>query len=260
MSGRSIAVGTTTHVAPSKPKVAVPVFPPMFPTLADRASAFVGRLGALVWMYVLVPIPLLTDFLEMGDRPHSSRGWITEVIVGAVIAALVTQVLRDHRRLAAQAQTDGLTGLMNRHVFERTLEAGCARSRRSGQPLSVVYIDLDRFKQVNNRFGHAAGDQILKQFAQAMREAIRLHVDVGFRIGGDEFALVLPSSTCLQAAVVVERVRSFCTLRDPLWAVGAIDFSAGSVEFDGDETAPAMLARGDRAMYPQKQQRGAPAS
>src|SRR5450432_2563031 len=228
-------------------------FPAMFATLSDRASAFMGRLGALAWLYVLVPIPLITDFLETGAGPHSPREWITEIVAGSVIAALVTKVRRGQRMLEAQARTDGLTGLGNRHLFETTIDIECARSRRSGAPLSVVYIDLDRFKQINDRLGHAAGDQILKQFAQAIREAIRVHVDAGFRLGGDEFALVLPSSTKDQACEVVSRFRSFCARRDPLWAVGAVDFSAGIVEFDPDETAASLLARSDKAMYLQKQ-------
>lgn len=172
----------------------------------------------------------------------------------------ITEQRQTTKHASQLAMYDALTGLPNRRSMAVALEAHLVALKVQKRSCAVMLIDLDRFKQVNDRFGHAAGDQILKQFAQAMREAIRLHVDVGFRIGGDEFALVLPSSTCLQAAVVVERVRSFCELRDPLWAVGAIDFSAGSVEFDGDETAPALLARGDRAMYLQKQQRGAPAS
>jgi diguanylate cyclase (GGDEF)-like protein len=226
----------------------------MFPTLSDRASALVARLGALAWMYALVPIPLVTDFLETGSLPRSPREWITEIVAGSVIAALVSKVRRSQRMLEAQARTDGLTGLKNRHVFKTAIDIECARSRRSGAALSLVYMDLDRFKQINDRLGHAAGDQILRQFAQAIRETIRSHVDAGFRLGGDEFALVLPSSTKDQAREVVDRLRSICAMRDPLWAVGAVDFSAGIVELDPDETASSLLARSDKAMYLQKQE------
>ena len=214
-----------------------------------------GRLGALAWLYVLVPIPLITDLLESGSLPRSPREWITEIVAGSVIAALVTKVRRSQRLLEAQAQTDGLTGLRNRHVFETTIDVECARARRSGAPLSIVYMDLDRFKQINDRLGHAAGDQILRQFAQAIRETIRAHVDAAFRLGGDEFALVLPSSTKAQASEVIERLRSFCAMRDPLWAAGSVDFSAGIVEFDSNETAMSLLARSDKAMYLQKRAR-----
>lgn len=102
----------------------------MFPTFSDRASSLVGRLGALAWMYILVPIPLVTDFLETGSLPRSPREWITEIVAGSVIAALVTKARRSQQMLEAQAQTDGLTGLKNRHVFETTIDVECARSRR----------------------------------------------------------------------------------------------------------------------------------
>ncbi len=227
----------------------------MSPSLADRASALLARMGALAWLYVLVPIPMLTDWLENGALPTSPRGWITEIVGGITIAALVAKVRRDQRVLEAWARTDGLTGLFNRRTFEAAIEVECARARRSRSPLSVVYLDIDHFKRVNDRSGHAAGDQVLRQIALAIGETIRAHLDAGFRLGGDEFALLLPSSTSLQAEAVVSRIRSFCARHDPLWAVGALDFSAGIVEFDPDETAQDLLRRSDAAMYRHKESR-----
>ena len=200
----------------------------------DRLSALVARAGALAWMYLLVPIPLVTDLIEIGSLPRSLREWTTEVVAGAVIAALVAKARRSQRML------------------ESTLDVECARSRRTGAPLSVIYLDLDHFKQINDRLGHAAGDQILRQFAQAIREVIRLHVDSGFRLGGDEFAVVLPSSTANQAGEVLFRLTTYCARRDSLLAVGTVAFSVGIVEFDGVEDAAALLARGDKAMYQEK--------
>ena len=229
----------------------------MSPKLADRTSKPLARIGALAWLYALVPIPLITDWMETGALPTTPRGWITEVVSGITIVALVRKVRRDQRALEALARTDGLTGLFNRRAFEAALEVECARARRSRSPLTVVYLDIDDFKRVNDRASHAAGDQVLRQLALAIGAAIRAHVDGGFRLGGDEFALLLPSSTKPQAEAVVERVRTFCTDRDPLWAVGAVDFSAGVVEFDPDETAQELLKRSDAAMYAQKESRRA---
>jgi diguanylate cyclase (GGDEF)-like protein len=241
----------------SEPARAAPLrFPPVLPSLADRLTGWLARIGPLAWLYGLVPIPLLTDWLENVSLPHSPRGWITEIVASITIAALVARVRRDRNALETLARSDGLTGLLNRRAFESALEAECARARRSGSPLSVVYLDIDHFKRINDRSGHAAGDQVLRQLAQAIGAAIRAHVDAGFRLGGDEFAVLLPASTKEQAAAVVERIRFFCTDRDPLWAVGALDFSAGIVAFDPDESAAELLQRGDAAMYRQKRIRG----
>ena len=227
-------------------------FPSMSPRLDDRVSALRRRVGALGWLYALVAVPIITDWIEKGSLPTSPRGWVTEVCGGIVIAALVTRVRRDQRTLESMARTDSLTGLFNRRSFESALDVECARARRSGEPLSVVYLDIDRFKAINDRFGHAAGDQVLRQVAVAIGATIRARVDGGFRLGGDEFALLLPSSTREQAAAVVERIRSFCAVHDPRWAVGAFQFSAGIVDFDGGESAQTLLMRSDRAMYVDK--------
>lgn len=232
-------------------------FPSVVPRLRDRASALLGRIGALAWLYALVPVPLITDWFENGALPRSPREWITEVIGGLVIALLVSRVRRDRRALEALACVDGLTGLGNRRSFETAIEVECARARRSRGPLSVVYLDIDNFKGVNDGFGHGAGDQVLRQLAVAIRSTIRIHVDGGYRLGGDEFALVLPSTTIAEADAVVARLRSFCAVHDPRWAVGAFDFSAGVVAFEADETPAALLMRSDAAMYREKDSRRA---
>jgi diguanylate cyclase (GGDEF)-like protein len=233
--------------------------PFVLPSLADRFSGRLARIAPLAWLYVLVPIPLLTEWLEIGSLPTSPRGWITEIVGGFIIGALVARVRRDRNALETLARSDKLTGLLNRRAFESALETDCARARRAGSPLSVVYLAIDHFKRINDRSGHAAGDQVLRQLALAIGAATRNHVDGGFRVGGDEFALLLPSSTTEQAAAVVERIRFFCTDRDPLWAIGALDFSAGIVEFDPEESAKNFLQRSDAAMYRQKRLRRAAA-
>jgi diguanylate cyclase (GGDEF)-like protein len=232
-------------------------FPSLVPRFGDRTSALYDRVGVLVWLYVLVPVPLVTDWIENGALPSSPRGWITELLGGLVIALLISRVRRDRRALEALARRDGLTGLFNRRTFEAAIEAECARARRSREPLSVVYLDIDRFKAINDRFGHGAGDQVLRQLAAAIGATIRTHVDSAYRLGGDEFALLLPSTTKEQAEAVVRRLRSFCAVHDPRWAVGAFDLSAGIVDFEGDEAASTLLARSDAAMYAEKNARRA---
>ena len=225
---------------------------PTSPRPDDHVSAVRRKLGALGWLYALVLVPLVTDWIENGGLPTSPRGWLTEVCGGLVIALLIARVRRDQRALESLARTDALTGLLNRRTFEAAIEVECARARRSGAALSVVYFDIDGFKGINDRFGHAAGDEVLRQLAVAIGATIRAHVDNAFRLGGDEFALLLPASTREQAAAVVERIRSSFAVHDPRWAFGAFELSAGIVDFDGSESAQALLARSDRAMYSDK--------
>ena len=243
--------------AAGEPRSAAARFPPMAPTARDRASALLGRIGPLVWLYALVPVPLLTDWIENGSLPDSPGGWLTEVCAGLVITALVWRVRRDRRALEALARSDGLTGLLNRRSFEAALDVEWTRARRSRQPLCVVCLDIDNFKGVNDRFGHGAGDQVLRQLTAGIVATIRAHVDAGYRLGGDEFALLLPSTTSRQAETIVARLRSFCAVHDPRWAVGAFDFSAGIVDLASEETAAALMARGDAAMYRDKTSRRA---
>jgi len=232
-------------------------FPSVAPTLRERTSALFGRIGPLLWLYALVPVPILTDWIENRALPASPVGWLTEVCGGLVIMALVWRVRRDRHALEALARSDGLTGLLNRRSFETSLAAEFTRARRTRQPLCVVYLDIDRFKAVNDRFGHGAGDQVLRQLTAGIRATVRARVDAGFRLGGDEFALLLPSTTKDQAEAIVARLRSFCAVNDPRWAVGAFDFSAGIVELEADDTAAGLMTRVDAAMYREKNTRRA---
>jgi diguanylate cyclase (GGDEF)-like protein len=230
-----------------------PRFPSVTPTLGDRVSTLFARTGTLAWLYALVPAPLVTDWIENRALPSSPRGWITEVVSGIVIATLVTMIRRNQLALERLARSDGLTGLYNRRAFEAAVEAECVRARRSNAALTLVYLDIDHFKRINDRFGHAAGDQVLRQVAHAIRASIRSHVDAGFRLGGDEFALLLPASTKAQAVQVVDRIRDCCARHDSFWAVGALDVSAGIVECEADATPGELIRRSDAAMYRQKQ-------
>src|SRR4051812_5945619 len=97
-----------------------------------------------------------------------------------------------------QSMTDALTGLFNRRSMENLLQREVALSERHTHPLSVVMIDLDKFKQVNDAYGHAAGDHLLKSFADCVRITLR-KTDLAFRYGGDEFVIALPQTPIEQA-------------------------------------------------------------
>src|ERR1700687_1764615 len=104
------------------------------------------------------------------------------------------------------ALVDPLTGLYNRRVAEERLAAEASRSRRYGHPLTVVSLDLDKFKHINDTYGHLAGDHVLKEFAARLGLAIRLS-DVAARMGGDEFLVLLPECSTLQVGALLARLR-----------------------------------------------------
>ena len=210
------------------------------------------------WMYLLALLPLLTDILETGRWPVAPREWLTELLVGALIIALVRKLRHEHAALLTLAQTDALTGLGNRRAFNDALEGEFVRMDRSHgvkHRLSLAYMDIDNFKAVNDRLGHGAGDRVLQQLSDAIRQVARANFDHGFRIGGDEFVLLLPGSSLSQAEAVVARIQDHCERADVLWRDGLLGLSSGVVELKDDELPEAFLQRSDQAMYLAKSKR-----
>lgn len=210
----------------------------------------------LLWLYLLVAVPLLTGLAETGSWPSTPQAWIADILLGAVIAVLVHQVRKAHCDLLALTRTDALTGLSNRRAFDEAIQTEVVRARRSCQPLSLVYMDLDNFKQVNDRAGHEAGDAVLQQLAKAMAEVRRANVDRAFRVGGDEFALLLPGSNAGQAESVFARVKACCAHADPARVTAPLEISAGIVELEGQESARDFVGRADETMFRVKLARG----
>ncbi len=165
----------------------------------------------------------------------------------------------DAARLRRLAMTDHLTLAYNhRHLGER-LEQEISRASRHGGPLSLLLLDLDAFKAINDSRGHAAGDVALQDFARRLRESVRFH-DVAFRRGGDEFVLIMPHADAEQADGLAERIRSRIadqpvTLADQAEPV-PLTVSIGVATWDGLEDGAELEARADQAMYRAKQQGG----
>lgn len=168
------------------------------------------------------------------------------------------------------AVTDSLTGLVNRRMFEQQLATAIAYSRHCGQPLSVLLLDVDDFKQINDRFGHAAGDAALCEVALALETGVRAG-DVPARIGGDEFAVVLPAADLAQAQQVAKRIKerlapfSLPSSRGEQLAISIglaclppRAFRHGTGATTSIATiASALLDRADRALYQAKAQKHA---
>ncbi|MBE7733878.1 diguanylate cyclase [Devosia faecipullorum] len=176
-------------------------------------------------------------------------------IAGAVLVFQdVTQSRTLQRQLAHSASHDALTGLVNRAAFERALEANVAAGRANGRASSLIYVDLDHFKPVNDTAGHAAGDALLKQVAQTIRDSCRAHDVVG-RIGGDEFAVLLescPAESGLEVAGKIVRAVGalIFTWAGRQYRIGA---SAGLAMVTVDSTSPlGFMGEADAACYAAK--------
>jgi diguanylate cyclase (GGDEF)-like protein len=147
------------------------------------------------------------------------------------------------------AMLDPLTGLYNRRFAEEHMFREMARSDRSKEPLTLLLLDLNHFKQINDRHGHAAGDLMLKEFAQALKKASR-GSDLAVRVGGDEFMLLLPQCVSGQVPVVLNRLAGV-TAEFAGEKIG-VDFSAGWAEYQPGEAAEELLRRVDEALYANK--------
>jgi diguanylate cyclase (GGDEF)-like protein len=147
------------------------------------------------------------------------------------------------------AMFDSLTGLSNRRVAEGRLASEAARSERYGHPLTVISFDLDKFKQINDTYGHPAGDQVLKEFARRLSSMIRKS-DIAARMGGDEFLVMLPECTTSQVQTLLDRLRPMET--EYGGAKIPICFSAGWVGYEKGETTEQFLERADRTLYADK--------
>lgn len=150
-----------------------------------------------------------------------------------------------------QASTDHLTGLANRRRFERQLEREVARTARHGRPFSLITIDIDHFKRINDTYGHEAGDEAIKSLARVLQQGTR-GIDLAARIGGEEFGVILTETSLPGAVEVAERLRM--TLKSVEMApVGQIAASFGVAECPSQaETARELLARADAALYEAK--------
>jgi hypothetical protein len=133
----------------------------------------------LRWLYLVSLVPTLTGLVERGGFLHSARGWITEAVAGMVLLVLVQCVCHRYGVALASACRDTMAGLWKRRIFDEAIEEECVRSRRSGQPLSLLCLDANDFQQINDRFEHAEGDRALQDLAAAIRAAIRQHTWIG---------------------------------------------------------------------------------
>ena len=166
-------------------------------------------------------------------------------------ASIALENARLHRLVERQANTDGLTELPNRRHFEEALDVEISRAERFGSSLALILADLDDFKQVNDRYGHQAGDDVLQTFADILRTTVR-EIDLPARYGGEEFAVLLPQTDLDGAHQLAERLRRALAARPMSTHPGglvAVTASFGVAAFPDAPTPAALFASADEALY-----------
>jgi diguanylate cyclase (GGDEF)-like protein len=158
---------------------------------------------------------------------------------------------RRFREARQLADLDALTGLHNRRYFHETLAREVARAHRYGRRLALVIFDLDDFKAINDRIGHLAGDGVLAEVAERVRSVVR-SADIACRVGGDEFAIILPESTLADAEQLSHRMQGAVAAR-PIGDAGTLQLSAGAAEVEQEDDAKRFFERADDALYRAKQ-------
>ncbi len=158
---------------------------------------------------------------------------------------------RRFREARQLADLDALTGLHNRRFFHETLARECARAHRYERKLSLIVFDLDDFKDINDRIGHLAGDAVLSEAAERVRDVVRT-ADIACRVGGDEFAVILPESGIDQADQLYRRIQTAVSSR-PLGQAGKMFLSAGVAELRAEDDPVSFFQRADDALYRAKE-------
>jgi len=164
------------------------------------------------------------------------------------------KALREAReRIEQLSRRDSLTGLTNRRWLDEVLRLEVERSKRYGAPLSLIMADLDHFKAVNDSFGHAAGDQVLKAAAEALQGAARM-TDVVGRYGGEEFLVLLPNTGLEQALVLAERMRAGLRQMPVTFRPEPVTGSFGVTQWVHGDTVASLADRADEALYEAKRE------
>jgi diguanylate cyclase (GGDEF)-like protein len=210
-----------------------------------RGGAFIPLMGR-----ELRPVGTLSLFWRSEHEPSGHDIEQAENIASSSISAI--ENARRYGEARKLAETDALTGLFNQRYFQETLRREVMRAHRYQRKLTLIVFDLDDFKSINDQVGHLAGDRVLAQAADRLREAVR-SVDVACRIGGDEFAVIMPESSAEDGDQLFRRVHN--SMRGT--ALGPDDqrlrLSGGIAELLHGDTPASLFERADAALYRAKE-------
>ena len=229
---------------------APPVIPPNDAEIRDHLPGEVGVIAPLDLGGAGAGVLILGR--RLSDAPYEEHDLaLLRALADSSAIAMRNAELLD--RLRAQATLDQLTGCHNRRGFDEVLGAEMARARRYGRPLSVVFLDIDHFKRINDELGHEVGDHALQRIGRVVRHTFRT-TDSACRYGGEEFALVFPETPKHEAVRLAERLRDLVETLPPTAEVPrsmTASFGVAGFPEDGDD-APALIRSADRALYQAK--------
>jgi diguanylate cyclase (GGDEF)-like protein len=224
-----------------------------YPELEREAKPSEGVIHA----GLAVPLPgdsstlgYLTVFTRRNGHDYSDED-VRQLETLALRAGPAIENARRFREARQLADLDALTGLHNRRYFHETLARECARAHRYERKLSLIVFDLDDFKEINDRIGHLAGDTVLAEAAERVRDVVRT-ADIACRVGGDEFAVILPESSLEDADQLYRRIQNAISSR-PLGQGGKLFLSAGVAELRAEDDPVAFFQRADDALYRAKE-------
>lgn len=219
-------------------------------TLVASLLSVCASIGMTAVYDLLLKGQLLSNDLLIGAMVSAS---VSPLII-YWLATLSYELYQSEQRLSALSQKDPLTGAYNRRYFDDQAKVECARAHRYGQALTVLMLDLDKFKLVNDTHGHAAGDEVLKAVVRVGTRILRKS-DVLARYGGEEFVILLPHAGIVEAKMLAERLRKAIEETiipyDTLLLKVTVSIGASTLaEHEADISA--MLARADQALYAAK--------
>ena len=256
----------TDHLDEVNPILSDLTQPRLGPFLSDRhAALFPGRNDVRsVALLPMIRRESLVGSLHLGsnDEKRFTRHHASDFLKRlATVSAICLENTVNREHLVISGLTDALTDLHNRRYLERRLDEEVSRAIRYDQPLSCIFIDADHFKRVNDRYGHAAGDAVLREVALRIKECLRVS-DIATRYGGEEFALLLPQTDAAMALHLAERIRQRIdgkTIDISSDKQIHITVSCGVNEMDShqqesEEAGQNLLSQADEALYQAKNQ------
>lgn len=244
--------------------------PPRYEVTYTRAALLAALTFGMIAVLVLIGIAMLHESLELDPQARTRGGQLLaerllemQLYLGVLVASLSiaagvfsTVLARMGERQRSLSRRESLTGCFNRRAFYELFPREVERARRLGQGVAIVFVDIDHFKAINDRYGHETGDRVLQQLSARLRGTIR-ETDLLFRWGGEEFVVLLPHTVPGEAPVLAERIRSAVAERRfaaseaiPEVAVTVSVGVAGTTAWPVDPDA--LLASADAACYQAK--------
>ena len=253
----AVAVDANLRIAIGAVIIAAYTFSTAIELWRERRKSLCSRTAAVVVPMLHAVIFLSPVAMHTWLPPHAAQNWIDVFVLEALVYAIgaafiVLLMVKDHHVHIQRhaASTDPLTGLLNRRAFLEGARSLCALRRKEGNPVTLLMFDLDHFKSVNDTFGHAVGDDVLRLFASTVKSCMRADDIVG-RLGGEEFAAIVPADLAATSRIA-ERIRASFEVTGAVvngHPIGGTVSIGAAFSPKADSEVETFLARADAALY-----------